>query len=269
MLLIRFTLLISLMRSLFACYLWGTDSGECSLLTFDPVWKSENMPFCSGFIDYSACIPKFQEMPPTRDFPEGRWFNHTTLKKDQWVQTMALQHIGQRVGYERNRTLKNTGRNEYGDVGITKVRFDNNPDCQHAFISYFCWINFPRCDPQTDTTLPTCKSCCENFFHSCNYDHDLWRCGPSAYFNGYSPEQPRADPSTGGVSYLRDYFPGQPFVSNKFDHSGNEIPICTPALNGASSHSFSTNLIFFTISVVITIFLLVDGVSLGVIQVVG
>lgn len=227
------------LRSLHACYLWGTDSGVCTSLTFDPVWKAENMPFCSGFIDYAACLPKYQNMPPTRDFPAGRWFNHTTLNKDEWVKTQALQHIAERIGYERNRTLKNTGRNEYGDVGITKVRFYNNPDCQHAFISYFCWINFPRCDPQTDTTLPTCRSCCENFFHSCNYDHDLWRCGPSAYFNGYSPEQPTIDPSSGNVTYLRDYFPGQPFVGNKFDHSGNEIPICTPALNGGAYGSSS------------------------------
>jgi hypothetical protein len=228
---------LGLLPCILPCYLWGTDSGVCTLLTFDPVWKLENMPFCSGVVSYSACIPKYQKLPATRDFPDGRWFNHTTLTKDTWVRESALSHIAVRIGYERNRTLKNTGRNEYGDVGITKSRFYNNPDCENAYKNYFCWINFPRCDYQTDQTMPTCRSACENYFHSCGYENDLWRCGSSEYFNGYAPEPPSIDPVSGNLTYIRDYFPGQPFVGNKFLKSGEEVPICTPALKGAATAS--------------------------------
>jgi len=33
-----------------------------------------------------------------------------------------------------------------------------------------------------------CRSSCENFFRVCGYEKDLWRCGPSKFFNGYFPE---------------------------------------------------------------------------------
>jgi hypothetical protein len=114
-----------------------------------------------------------------------------------------------------------------------KRRFYKRPDCANAFKNLFCWINFPRCDVAKDLTLPTCKSACENFFKSCRYAKDLWRCGKSKYFNGYEPETPIMD--QGNATYLRDYFPGQPFRKNKYTPRNNELPICTPALNGKAS----------------------------------
>ena len=87
--------------------------------------------------------------------------------------------------------------------------------------------------------MPTCRSACENYFHACNYDNDLWRCGPSDFFNGYAPESPSLDPVSGNATYLRDYFPGQPFVGNKFTAGGDEIPICTPALKGSAAARLS------------------------------
>lgn len=234
--LIIFVLILILLfetENSYACYIWGTESGECSLLPYDAVWRSENMPFCFGAVAYPACLPKYQNLPPTRDFPDGRWYNHTVMTKDNWVRKQAESQIALRIGFERNRTLKNTGRNEYGDVGITKVRFYDNPDCQNAYTNYFCWINFPRCDYTTDTTLPTCGSACENFFKSCNYDNDLWRCGSSQFFNGYAPETANTD-AQGDIFYMRDYFPGQPFQGNKFTASGDELPICTPGIKGTA-----------------------------------
>lgn len=135
-----------------------------------------NRPFCFDYVSYPTCIPKFQSMPPTLEFPDGRWFNHSVSQKDAWVKAKALEHISVRIGFERNRTLKNTGRNEYGgvcysfvpyikhdvcsvlaiDPGITTVRFFNNRDCQNAYKSYFCWINFPRCDIVTVMPLFFC-----------------------------------------------------------------------------------------------------------------
>ena len=136
---------------------------------------------------------------------------------------------------ERNKTLYNLNTNEYGDTGHIKVRFYKNKDCQNAYKNYMCWINFPRCDLSTDETLPTCRSACENYFISCGYEQKLWRCGKTKYFNGYFPEYPSSSTS-GNSSYLREYFPGQPFRKNKFvKKTGEEIPICTPAVKGSGS----------------------------------
>ena len=84
-----------------------------------------------------------------------------------------------------------------------------------------CWINFPRCEADTKQSLMTCRSSCENFFRVCGYEQDLWRCGSSAYFNGYEPEV---------GSQKRDYFPGQPFR----DYDPFRAT-CTPSLEGAAS----------------------------------
>ena len=49
---------------------------------------------------------------------------------------------------------------------------------------------------------PTClRPPPQNFFRTCGYERDLWRCGPTKYFNAYS--------SDGAENW--DYFPGQPF----------------------------------------------------------
>jgi hypothetical protein len=167
------------------------------------------------------------------DFPNGRWGNHTVKSKDDWVSQSIEAHIAQQIGYETNRTLQNLNVDINGHVGQIKKRFYHNPDCRNAFSNYFCWINFPRCDPTRDLTLPTCRSACHNFFKACRYERKLKRCGKSKYFNGYSPEDPQSD-----GSYLREYFPGQPFRSNKFTQGGQEEPICTPALTGAAASNF-------------------------------
>ena len=155
--------------------------------------------------------------------------------KDSWVGQNSLEQISLRMDLERNKTLYNLNTNEYGDTGHIKVRFYKNKDCQNAYKNYMCWINFPRCDLSTDETLPTCRSACENYFISCGYEQKLWRCGKTKYFNGYFPEYPSSSTS-GNTSYLREYFPGQPFRKNKFiKKTGEEIPICTPAVKGSGA----------------------------------
>jgi hypothetical protein len=164
----------------------------------------------------------------------GRWFNHTVSNKDRWIEENCEEHVQERIGFERNGSLHRKNQNEYGDPGRIKRRFYKRPDCVNAYRNLFCWTNFPRCDPERDLTLPTCRSSCENFFKSCLYRFDLWRCGPSKYFNGYMPEKPVTD-ANGNITYLRDYFPGQPFRENKFNRKGSELPVCTPAIRGAAS----------------------------------
>jgi len=218
-----------------ACYLQGTDSGECTLQTMDPVWRSTFMPFCFDAITYPACIPKYQTLPPSREFPDGRWFNNTVRNKDDWIGSIVPPHIARRIGYEMSAAMKEANYNEFGDLGHTRRRFRDRPDCQLAYKNYFCWINFPRCDITRDLTLPTCRSACENFFRTCGYEKGLWRCGKSKWFNGYEPEIPQLPPG-GNRSYLREFMTGQPFRQNKYTQLGAEIPICTPAILGAASH---------------------------------
>jgi len=239
------------LNSIDACYLWGTASGVCTKSTLDPVWKLANMPYCGEVTLYPACVPQAQAIPPNREFPTGRWGNHTVLAKDTWVSDNARQHIAWRIYLEKNATYHRRNTDEYGDPGRIKRRFSKRPDCQKAYKSLFCYINFPRCDPDRDITLPTCKSACENFFKSCVYGHDLWRCGQSKYFNGYFPEVPVAD-ALGNLTYLRDYFPGQPFRKNKYNRKGKEIPICTPAVTGSaySVHMMMSTMMVLVISLI-------------------
>jgi len=143
---------------LHSCYLWGTASGECTEDSLDPLWRSAFMPYCQAAVVYPACIPKYQTLPPSREYPLGRWFNHTITKKDEYVGSSAEQHFSERIAIEQNRTLRRSGVNEFGDEGKTIRRFYKMPDCRNAFKNYFCWANFPRCDPTRDMTYPMCRS---------------------------------------------------------------------------------------------------------------
>lgn len=50
-----------------------------------------------------------QVLPPSREFPEGRFLNNTVLKKDEWVQDMYNHILGKRKSIEKSRTLKKAG----------------------------------------------------------------------------------------------------------------------------------------------------------------
>ncbi len=243
-------LLLFLPHVLLGCYLWGTDSGTCSTDTLDPLWRLEKMPFCAEKIKYPACLPKYKTLPPSREFPEGRWFNHTVYNKDKWIYESYLTFTRYRIKLETNVTLRRQGINEYGDTGKIRRRFSKRPDCMNAYKNLFCWMNFPRCDPVRDLTLPTCRSACENFFKSCVYERGLWRCGRSKYFNGYEPETPIIG-LDGNATYLRDYCPGQPFRQNIYTPAGSEHIICTPALVGGASpdRSYFTTYIILLLGV--------------------
>jgi hypothetical protein len=232
-LLLMALLLLHLSQDLQGCYLWGTDSGECSSDTLDPIWRTEYMPFCGPTITFPVCIPKYKTLPPSREFPNGRWFNHTVHNKDVWVQENFFRFVKEREAIEQNKTLRKKNIDEYGNPGGPVRRFNHRPDCKNAYKNLFCWLNFPRCDPNRDLTLPTCRSACENFFKACVYERGLWRCGQSKYFNGYAPEIGTTG-IDGNVTYMRDYFPGQPFRQNKYTKGGSELAICTPAVLGAA-----------------------------------
>lgn len=240
-----------------ACNLWGHDTGYCSELPLDPLWRMENLPWCQYAILYPACLPKEQTLPPSREFPDGRWFNHTTITKDRWVQTYYKERLGERLRLERNKTLRAKGINEYGENIVIRQRFNRNPPCRKAFKMLWCWLNFPRCNMVRDITLGTCVSACENYFISCGFDKSIWRCGSPRFFNGYSPESPSYD-VFGEPHYLRDYFPGQPFRENQFNKKGLEIPICTPSIDGAAyNHSIRLSVtVALMLSIPLLLFLL-------------
>lgn len=149
----------------FACYIHGTDSGICTILTLDTSWKSINMPYCSGIVNYPACIPKEQYINPSFNFPQGRWQNYTILTKDQWIQNMTETYITTRENIESDPVL-----NTQGLHGHVVRRFYRRPDCRNSYKQLMCYINFPRCDMDRDISLDTCRSACENFFDVCNYE---------------------------------------------------------------------------------------------------
>lgn len=214
------------------------------------MFRIAKMPFCAPYVQYPACLPQPQLIPPLRDFPRGRWFNHTTDKKDMWISEQATAHIAYREGLEQNETLIATARNEFGEAGTITLRFTKKPDCVNAFQAFFCYANFPRCDLTTGQTLPMCKSACENFFTACGYETTLWRCGRSKFFNGYAPEPQQGQDVNGTPIYFRDYFPGQPFRQNKFDKSYLPVAVCTPSIFGAAPQS-NSNMGFLKLSLLL------------------
>lgn len=229
----RALLLTALGSLAHGCQIAGYESGVCDHgIREDQDRREAEMPFCGRFIKYVPCVPhqKFYTEPeaqPDRNFPHGRWKNHTTLHKDNWIREMVKANMFYRISLEIDEDLQDKGVNEYGHKKEIKPRFRDNDDCKYAYIRYMCWINFPRCD-DTENSLLTCQSSCENFFKSCNYEQKLWRCGPSEYFNGYRPEGPTYVDNPNGSdickpeyygkkqcheTFQRDYFPGQPFKS--------------------------------------------------------
>ena len=43
-----------------ACYIWGTDSGQCTSESLDAAWRATNMPNCADAITFPVCIPQYQ-----------------------------------------------------------------------------------------------------------------------------------------------------------------------------------------------------------------
>ena len=74
------------------------------------------MPFCGKWIAeyYPPCIPSIQKIvKKDRNFPHGRFYEHSTFRKDQWVQRQVEQIFEEsqrKQGY-----------------------FYNNEDCRNAF----------------------------------------------------------------------------------------------------------------------------------------
>lgn len=244
--------LISLLTFVHSCYIQGTDSGYCSEETLDGQFRVAKMPYCAKFVVYPACLPKLQQIPPLKAFPRGRWYNHTVDNKDSWLQEHVEDHIGYRKSVEQNESLINSGRNEHGEAGTVEVRFYKKTDCMNAFRAMACYMNFPRCDPATGMSMPTCRSACENFFIACGYEKDLYRCGRSKFFNGYEAEIPEGNDVNGTPIYLRDFFPGQPFRQNKFDKDYQPVAVCTPSIFGSAtslSPSYSTVIFLIALTV--------------------
>ena len=115
-----------------ACYLQGTDSGECTTKSLDIAWLEENMPYCQIPMRvlpnslFPVCIPKFQvcvlrlsapchvdahhsappflpppylplphqrqTLPPSREFPTGRWYNHTVRGRRRHFRPLFRPH---------------------------------------------------------------------------------------------------------------------------------------------------------------------------------
>lgn len=58
--LVFYTILCSHFQKSHSCYLWGTDSGQCTANSLDSNWRAANMPYCASRISFPVCIPKYQ-----------------------------------------------------------------------------------------------------------------------------------------------------------------------------------------------------------------
>ncbi|CAM9264295.1 unnamed protein product [Pylaiella littoralis] len=216
------------------CYIHGSDIGYCEPSLYeDSEFRLAATPFCASYIKYSACVPKYDPLPASRDFPDGRWFNNTMGIKDAWIEQHYNEIVNYRLEVEDNKDLQKQGIDEYGNNGSPVPRFTDNTDCQKAFKAYMCYINFPRCD-DNGNSLVTCRSACENLMVACQNQKDMWRCGESQYFNGYEAEEPETD-SNGDPVYLRDFFPGQPFRDVEWASRRQPEIVCTPSIRGAAA----------------------------------
>ncbi len=122
-----------------------------------------------------------------------------------------------------------------GTEGSLLVHFLKNSACQEAYKSYFCYLNFPRCD-EAQNSLLLCRSACDNFFQACRYPKadalgnmsmGMWRCGEAQYSGGYIAEVAQQLDAKGSPIYKRAPFPGLPFASNA-------PGACTPGVPGAA-----------------------------------
>eukprot|EP00516_Mucochytrium_quahogii_P011581 CAMPEP_0203787830 /NCGR_PEP_ID=MMETSP0100_2-20121128/2473_1 /ASSEMBLY_ACC=CAM_ASM_000210 /TAXON_ID=96639 /ORGANISM=" , Strain NY0313808BC1" /LENGTH=198 /DNA_ID=CAMNT_0050690433 /DNA_START=206 /DNA_END=802 /DNA_ORIENTATION=- len=177
--------------------------------------------------------------------------------KDLWVQENFFREWEIRKNAEMNLTLQELGIDERGREGSVVMRFyadgeddawNHINDCAQAYMNFFCFVNFPRCDEE-DKSLVMCTSACENYFRTCGYSKDMWRCGPSEFLNGYEPELPQlvrddVDLDVNGFDefgnqyFKRSFFPGQPFRMNQFEEDGETpVVICTPSLKTAATRS--------------------------------
>jgi hypothetical protein len=125
-----------------------------------------------------------------------------------------------------------------GTSGSLLVHFLKNTACQEAYKSYFCYLNFPRCD-EAQNSLLLCRSACNNFFQACRYPKadasgnmslGMWRCGEERFSGGYIAEVSQQKDSKGAPIYYRAPFPGLPFASNA-------PGACTPGVPGAAGGS--------------------------------
>lgn len=249
------------------CEIQGYETGECR----DPDDFEGEMSFCKDLVTYRACMPRYQGSSV------NRWSEHTLSNKDAWVEEAFNREWDIRKSAETNLTLQELGVDEYGDEGSVVMRFyaegEDDPwnfvnDCTQAYMNFFCWANFPRCDEE-DKSLIMCKSVCENYFKACGYSEDMWRCSSSAFLNGIGIEDPILSmagvdlDSSGydenGTQYFwRSFFPGQPFRANKFeDDDVTPIAVCTPSLKNAANHLTSCAWLYLTaIYVLISCFFL-------------
>ena len=157
------------------------------------------MPYCGRWIAsyYSPCVPARPAAAwtaPDANFPDGRLGGsssgsddggldvHSIRAKDSWVERTVRSAIQSRIDIEMQH-------------GSKHHRYFQNDDCQEAYASYTCWMNFPRCSVDFNESLPMCQSACENMFRVCGFALDIWRCqaGDEKYdANAFFPGQPFA-----------------------------------------------------------------------------
>ena len=250
-----------------SCYLNGYDSGVCE----DPGEYSSDLWFCGETVTYRACMPREYGhlVPRWKEHTKrnkDKWVRDNflaerelrrSIEKNETMRDSGIDEYGNEGEVEIRFWDEGTDEDEEEECAVhkseqtcnlaredvegDKCKWDKDyevcrprymNDCSQAYMNFFCFLNFPRCD-EYENSLILCKSVCENYFISCGYSKDMWRCGPSEFLNGESAEVPSKDPKTGVYDvYTRSFFPGQPFRANEFAEDDDETPlaVCTPSL---------------------------------------
>lgn len=193
-------LLSTLLSPSSACYLQGVDSGVCR----QPSEVVDQMPFCGPLIQFPVCVPRYTEWYP----------NLTITAKDDFLRSHYIELVTERLNQEQ-------GFVTFGDPNFYNYlqkepteHYVKNDDCQRAFKNFLCWMNFPRCDAAGES-LMLCRSVCENFFRTCRFPRDIWRCYNPEFYGGLKPEGTDGDQELnkdGNPIFLRALLPGIPFT---------------------------------------------------------
>mmetsp|Transcript_25809 Transcript_25809/g.53669 ORF Transcript_25809/g.53669 Transcript_25809/m.53669 type:complete len:432 (-) Transcript_25809:12-1307(-) len=194
--------------------------------------ESDTFPASHNY--YVPCVPRDQSLPKDRNFPQGRFQAHTVREKDRWIHDFVNEYIFNpvygRIKVEKSEKDDDEEVDEYlRPDRDTEIRFSEPTGrCKDAYMAYQCWINFPRCDVNTNESLPMCRSACENMMEICGYPEHMWRCGDARYFNSQDgwdfDSQSGGSPEMGYTDEANpNYKPGDP--KNKLGKRQNGFQI--------------------------------------------
>ena len=111
---------------------------------------ASNLPFCSGELSGTICVPRFKKYFP---------YNLTISAKDTYVKSIYIRQTEGKLYKDINEPTQ-------------KVCYIcSSVKCRQAYKSFLCKFNFPSCEEQI--TQKVCRTSCILFTNACGYNSDL------------------------------------------------------------------------------------------------